>query len=231
VINTIEFRLMRQLRSASHINQRDIGIGRRVLIRTSFSECSTSSIRGARRGGCRPSTPNPQGAPTLLLRIGWPCHTLRRLRASIADPGGAAPPWLLALAHPRRTAVNADGHRIGAAPGVDLPNIGCCPKGQCQISSRLKKIFTSRFPTILVTTQLPGASTGFAPDSPLEEAVTSEPVSESPKFPARGILQGISSIRGFSARQWQQKRALNQGIISQFPTHPNREFFAALQGI
>jgi hypothetical protein len=44
-------------------------------------------------------------------------------------------------------------------------------------------------------------------------------------------LQGISSIRGFAARQWQQKRALNQRVMSQLPTHPNRDFFAALQGI
>jgi hypothetical protein len=32
-----------------------------------------------------------------------------------AHPGGAAPPWLLALAHPRRTAVNGDG-RASARP-------------------------------------------------------------------------------------------------------------------
>src|SRR5271169_75636 len=47
-----------------------------------------------------------QGTPALLLRPGRPCRALRRLRPSVADPGGAAPPWLLALAHPRRTAVN-----------------------------------------------------------------------------------------------------------------------------
>jgi hypothetical protein len=44
-------------------------------------------------------------------------------------------------------------------------------------------------------------------------------------------LQGISSIRGSAARKSQQKRAINQIVMSQFPTHPNREFFAALQGI
>jgi hypothetical protein len=32
-------------------------------------------------------------------------------------------------------------------------------------------------------------------------------------------------------RKWQQKRALNQSVMNQFPTHPNREFFAAVQGI
>ena len=49
------------------------------------------------------------GAPALLLRLGWSRRTLRRLRASLAHPGGAAPPWLVALAHPRRTAVNGNG--------------------------------------------------------------------------------------------------------------------------
>jgi hypothetical protein len=48
-----------------------------------------------------------------------------------------------------------------------------------------------------------------------------------------GLLQGISSIRGPTARQHQKKGASNQDVMSQFqfPTHPNREFFAALQGI
>jgi hypothetical protein len=44
-------------------------------------------------------------------------------------------------------------------------------------------------------------------------------------------VSGISSIRGSAARERQQKRALDQGFTSQFPTHPNREFFSALQGI
>jgi hypothetical protein len=61
-------------------------------------------------------------------------------------------------------------------------------------------------------------------DSALEEAVSSELVSE-----AR--IPGISSIRGSAARERQQKRALDQGFTSQFPTHPNREFFSAMQGI
>jgi hypothetical protein len=61
---------------------------------------------------------------------------------------------------------------------------------------------------------------GFAPDSPLEEG-TRLWKSEIPP----------ASIRGSAARKWQQKRAINQSVMSQFPTHPNREFFAALQGI
>jgi hypothetical protein len=51
-----------------------------------------------------------------------------------------------------------------------------------------------------------------------------ELVSENAKFPA-------SPIRGLAAPERQQKRARNQFLTGQFPTHPNREFFAALQGI
>jgi hypothetical protein len=46
-----------------------------------------------------------------------------------------------------------------------------------------------------------------------------------------GKIQGISSIRASAARQQRPKRASNQYLTGQFPTHPNREFFAALQGI
>jgi hypothetical protein len=46
-----------------------------------------------------------------------------------------------------------------------------------------------------------------------------------------GKIQGISPIRGLAAPGRQRKRARNQFLTSQFPTHPNREFFAALQGI
>ena len=46
-----------------------------------------------------------------------------------------------------------------------------------------------------------------------------------------GKIQGISSIRASAARQQRPKRASNQYLTGQFPTHPNRDFFAALQGI
>jgi hypothetical protein len=59
----------------------------------------------------------------------------------------------------------------------------------------------------------------------------SELVSEAQNSLLAGNLQGISSKRGSAARQRQQKRASNQSLTSQFPTHPNREFLAALQGI
>src|SRR6266478_6160245 len=71
----------------------------------------------------------------------------------------------------------------------------------------------------------------FAPDSPLEGAVTSEPVSEAQNSLLAGKIQGISPIRGLAAPWKQRKRARNQFLMDQFPTHPNREFFAALQGI
>jgi hypothetical protein len=46
-----------------------------------------------------------------------------------------------------------------------------------------------------------------------------------------GRMQGIPSNRGLAARQRQQKKASNQSLTTQFSTHQNREFFAALQGI
>ena len=53
----------------------------------------------------------------------------------------------------------------------------------------------------------------FARDSPLENLAFSETSSQ------------------LTPPKWQQKGAINQSVMSQFPTHPNREFFAALQGI
>ena len=45
------------------------------------------------------------------------------------------------------------------------------------------------------------------------------------------IIPGISSIRSSVARQRGPKGPSTQCLMSQFPTHPNREFFGALQGI
>ena len=50
----------------------------------------------------------------------------------------------------------------------------------------------------------------------------------SPKFREN---KGISSIWSSVASQRGPKRPSTQCLTSQFPTHPNREFFAALQGI
>jgi hypothetical protein len=46
-----------------------------------------------------------------------------------------------------------------------------------------------------------------------------------------GKIQGNSPIRASAAPRRQPKRARNQFIAGQFPTHPNREFFCGLQGI
>src|SRR6202047_3845464 len=46
-----------------------------------------------------------------------------------------------------------------------------------------------------------------------------------------GKIQGISPIRASAAPRTRRKRALNQVLTSQFPTHPNREFFCRVQGI
>jgi hypothetical protein len=44
-------------------------------------------------------------------------------------------------------------------------------------------------------------------------------------------IPGISPIPGLRAPRRRRKNARNQFLTGQFPTHPNREFFAALQGI
>jgi len=46
-----------------------------------------------------------------------------------------------------------------------------------------------------------------------------------------GKIQGISSIRASETRQRWLKTSSDQCLTGQFPAHPNREFFAALQGI
>jgi hypothetical protein len=71
----------------------------------------------------------------------------------------------------------------------------------------------------------------FAHDSPLEGRVSCELVSEMPNSLLAGKIQGISPIPGLRAPRRQRKSARNQFLTGQFPTHPNREFFAALQGI
>jgi tellurite methyltransferase len=74
------------------------------------------SKRDAQFGRGRPVAPDTfirgsdaKAHPALLLRLGRSRHALRRLRATVAHAEGTAPPWLMALAHPRRTAVNGDG--------------------------------------------------------------------------------------------------------------------------
>ena len=71
----------------------------------------------------------------------------------------------------------------------------------------------------------------FAVDSPVEGGVSCELVSEMPNSLLAGKIQGNSPIRSLAAPRNQRKRARNQFLTSQFPTHSNREFFAALQGI
>src|SRR5712671_4594288 len=67
--------------------------------------------------------------------------------------------------------------------------------------------------------------------SPVEGGVSCELVSEMPNSLLAGKIQGISPIRSLPAPRRPRKRARNQSLMGQFPTHPNREFFAALQGI
>ena len=71
----------------------------------------------------------------------------------------------------------------------------------------------------------------FAADSPVEGGVSCELVSKMPNSLLAGKIQGISPIRGLAAPGRPRKRTRNQFLTRQFPTHPNREFFEALQGI
>ena len=79
-------------------------------------------------------------------------------------------------------------------------------------------------------------------DSPVEEGgfEPSVPLSKSPRKTARESGSVACSLVGVrfaedstleEAVSSEPKRAINQSVMSQFPTHPNREFFAALQGI
>jgi hypothetical protein len=68
--------------------------------------------------------------------------------------------------------------------------------------------------------------TEFVPDSPLEEGVTSELVSEA-QFPASREFTGNFIESGLGSASTAAKKALNQNLTGQFPTHPNREFFTA----
>jgi hypothetical protein len=69
------------------------------------------------------------------------------------------------------------------------------------------------------------------PDSRAMAAHKHVAVSLKPNSLLAGKIQGISSIRASTAPRRQQKKAPNQYLTGQFPPHPNREFFAALQGI
>ena len=73
------------------------------------------------------------------------------------------------------------------------------------------------------------SGTKFA-DSPLEEAVSSEPVSGPPISLLAGKLQGISSDSGVQRHILSAKQQQNQGLTGQFPTRFNREFFGGLAG-
>ena len=106
-------------------------------------------------------------------------------------------------------------------------------------SASLRRVIVLRVPIRLSAvpargSQEAGRRSGgveFAPDSPLEGGVSCELVSEMPNSLLAGKIQGISPIRSLPAPRRPRKRARNQSLMGQFPTHPNREFFAALQGI
>src|SRR6516225_2219196 len=57
----------------------------------------------------------------------------------------------------------------------------------------------------------------FAPDSPLEEAVTSEPVSEGAKFPASSEFTGNLARSSLEGRNSRENRATNPTAWSTIP--------------
>jgi len=63
----------------------------------------------------------------------------------------------------------------------------------------------------------------FAPDSPLEERVSSELVSEARNSLLAGKIQGNSSILASSVQISRRKRELAQMLTVKFPTQRNRE--------
>src|SRR6266478_6284567 len=71
------------------------------------------------------------------------------------------------------------------------------------------------------------------PTQPGEEILSTVQISDAALTLGEAVspIQGISPIRGLAAPGKQRKRVRNQFLMDQFPTHPNREFFAALQGI
>ena len=71
----------------------------------------------------------------------------------------------------------------------------------------------------------------FALDSALEEAVTSELVSEGQIPYYTGIIQGISSVLVMRAPIEGQNDGHNQTFTGKFPTQRNRELIEPYQGI
>src|ERR1700694_563211 len=69
----------------------------------------------------------------------------------------------------------------------------------------------------------------FAADSPLQEAVSSELVSEMPNSLRAGKIQGISSIHGLVARIYRQNGMSGQALTVKFPVRMNREFFETIR--
>jgi hypothetical protein len=62
-------------------------------------------------------------------------------------------------------------------------------------------------------------------DSPLEEAVSSEPVSESQNSLLAGKIQGILFFRASEAHHLPEMQKQSQGVMAEFPTDRNRELF------
>jgi hypothetical protein len=66
----------------------------------------------------------------------------------------------------------------------------------------------------------------FARDSPLEEPVTSEPVSKNGNSLLAGKIQGILFVWPSECSYWLEIQQQVQWLTTQFPTHRNREFIS-----
>jgi SAM-dependent methyltransferase len=99
----------------------------RVLKPDGLYQGTMLSKRDAQFDRGRPVAPDtfvrgsdPKAHPHYYCDMARPCRTLRRLRASVVDPGGAAPTRLVALAHPRRMAVLVTPRCQAGAADQDL---------------------------------------------------------------------------------------------------------------
>jgi hypothetical protein len=106
-------------------------------------------------------------------------------------------------------------------------------------SASLRRVIVLRVPIRLSAVPARGSQEAgrrsrgveFAPDSPLEEAVTSELVSAGPIPCYTGKIQGISLVLASGTRIGRLNPYYNQSFTSKFPTRRNRELNGLQQGI
>jgi hypothetical protein len=123
------------------------------------------------------------------------------------------------LAYPNRR------HRTRSGPKKDTPLKRELRRERegLRVPRRRERQRRCRF--ALLTLRCPDRGIRFAPDSPLEEAVSSEPVSESQNSLLAGKIQGILFFRASEAHHLPEMQQQSQGVMAEFPTDRNRELF------